>query len=156
MASLGAKSVRTKAIVVQLVIVAGLVVWFKMALPRIERAREAAEVAERERKIQKFFDSMVVENTPSDADAPSAKGEKRAQPQRLRLAASVEDVERALGAPDANMTDFRGGQHLTWTGTRHKLEASFNKGTLYALTFTDLSSGHGTMVFESSAQWREF
>ena len=54
------------------------------------------------------------------------------------------------------MTDFRGGQHLTWIGTRHKLAASFNKGRLYALTFTDLTTGHGMQVFESSAQFRSF
>jgi hypothetical protein len=54
------------------------------------------------------------------------------------------------------MTDFRGGQHLTWIGPRHRLEASFDKGRLYALTLTDLQTGHGMQVFESSAEWRAF
>ena len=82
--------------------------------------------------------------------------DRPARPQQLRIFPPVDEVQQALGAPSASMTDFRGGQHLTWIGTRHSLEVSFDKGHLYALTLTDLESGHGATIYESPTFWRKF
>jgi hypothetical protein len=156
MPHVGSRSVRAKAILIQLAIVVGLIAWFKIFLPEIERARAAAETAERERRIQSLVQTVVAEELRPDDGAPAGGGEAGGHPQRLRVTPPVREVQEALGAPDQSMTDFRGGQHLTWIGTNHKLEASFNKGRLYALTLVDLRSGHGATVFESSSQWRPF
>ena len=177
---IGALTVWTKAIIIQVMILAGLIAYFKVALPRIEKARAEAAAAEREQRIESFVQSVVVEAPGRENDAPAANGEKsprsqlfprllgqwqrppasngatRARPQRLRITPAVDEVQEALGAPEQNMTDFRGGQHLTWTGKSHKLDLSFNKGGLYALALTDLQTGKGMTVFESSAQWQQF
>lgn len=153
---IGSISVRTKAILIQALIILGLIVWFKLVLPIIQNERAADELARHEQKIESLVQSMVVDAAGPETDAPAKHGAKPARPKRLRFTASVEDIQRALGAPDTSMTDFRGGQHLTWIGTRHKLEASFNKGRLYALALVDLQTGHGMTVFEWSAQWQQF
>ena len=177
---IGTLSVWTKAIIIQVVIFAGVIVYFKVALPRIEKARAEAAAAEREQRIEAFVQSVAVEAAGREDDAPAANEEKspraqlfprllgqwqrapasngatRARPQRLRITPAVDEVQEALGAPEQNMTDFRGGQHLTWTGKSHKLDLSFNKGRLYALALTDLRTGKGMTVFESSAQWQQF
>jgi len=87
---------------------------------------------------------------------PTVDGVRRVRPQRLRITPAVGDVQQALGVPDQSMTDFRGGQHLTWLGTRHQLEAAFDKEHLYAVTLTDRQTGHGMTVYESSAHYRPF
>lgn len=156
MAGIGSWSPRTKAMVIQAVVVAGLIAWFKFGLPGIRRAQGAADVAEREQRIEGFVGEMIVADPSRTVETPAADGEARAHPERLSGTLSLEEVERALGAPETSATDFRGGEHLTWTGTRHRLEASFDKGRLYALTLTDLKTGHGSTVLESSAQWRPF
>ena len=152
----GLGSVRTRVIIIQVGIVIGVMIWYKLFLPEIQKARAAAEAAKREQRIESIVQSIVAEAAGRENDAPATQGETRGRPQRLRITPPVEEVQQQLGAPDTNMTDFRGGQHLTWIGTRHKLEASFDKGRLYALTLTDLQTGHGMQVFESSAQWRAF
>jgi hypothetical protein len=154
MAPFHSKRARTRAIV-QLAIVAGLIAFYKLGVPAIEKAHERAAAAEREQAINSFFQSVVAEVGGSAGRAPGG-GETGSVPKRLRLLPDVEGVEQRLGAPDQTMTGFAGGQHLTWTGTRHKLQGSFNKGQLYALTMFDLQTGHGETVYESSAQWHPF
>jgi hypothetical protein len=148
--------ISTRVIVIQLVIlifIAGVYAFVKIYVPQMEKARAAAELAERESRIQDFFDSMVAEDSSRAVEAP---GVGRAHPQSLRSTPEVGDVQQALGGPDTSTTDFAGGLHLTWIGTGHTLEASFNRGQLYALSFKDSSTGHGVNVYKSSAQWQPF
>ena len=149
-------SVRTRVILVQVAIVAGVIAWYKLFLPGIQEDRAAAEAARREQKIEALVQSMVIEAAGRENDTPETPGSTRQRPQRLRFTPPVDEVQQELGAPDTSMTDFRGGQHLTWVGTSHSLELSFDKGRLYALTLTELKTGHGMQVFESAAQWRAF
>ena len=160
MAWFNLKSTRNRVIVSQLVIILGLVVFYKLALPKIQQAREASETAAREQRIMALVHSLVAEvgkaEEPTSGSAPDADDDSCGRPEHLRVTPQVGDVEQELGLPQQSVTDFMGGQHLTWIGTRHKLVASFNKGRLYALTITDMKTGHGRQVFESSAQWRVF
>ena len=149
-------SVRTRVILVQVVILAGVIAWYKVFWPQIQKERAAAEAAGREQKIQALVQSMVIEAAGRESNGAAAPGQMPARPQRLRFTPPVDEVQQELGAPDTSMTDFRSGQHLTWIGTKRSLELSFDKGRLYALTLTDLQSGHGMQVFESPAQWRAF
>jgi hypothetical protein len=138
---------RNRIIFTQVAIVALLLGFYKLAVPRIQKAREASAAEEREQRMMAFVESAVVE-------VGSSNESKR--PERLRSTPEVHDVELELGAPQESMNDALGGQHLTWIGTRHKLMASFDKGKLYALTVTDMKTTHGRQIFESSAQWRPF
>jgi hypothetical protein len=147
---------RAKVIVAQFVILAGVAVWLKVYIPRMEAARAATAVLEREKRIQTSYQSMVVEDTNREVEAPESKAKGPVHPLRLRTSASVGEVEQTLGAPDSEQSDFRGGLHLMWAGSQHTLEASFNRGRLYCLTITDRQTGHGSMVFESSLYWRPF
>jgi hypothetical protein len=156
MARWGFGSVRTRTIVIQVAIVAGVILWLTLGWPKIRKERAAAELARREQKIQSFLQSAVVEAGGEEIAVPTGEGVRRVRPQRLRITPAVGEVQQALGAPDRSMTDFRAGQHLIWLGTRHQLEASFDKGRLYAVTLTDLQTGHGITVYESSAQYRPF
>ena len=146
----------TKVIVVQLLIAAALVGLYKLYLPRMEREEAAARAAERERKLQAFVHLMIVEDPSRQANAVGADGEKIAHPQKLLEEDSLSEVQQALGAPDTVFTDFRGGEHFTWKGTRHDLEAAFNKGVLYNLSYENRQSGHGVSVFASSEYWQSF
>jgi hypothetical protein len=146
-------SVRARVILVQAMIVAGLLVWFKVGLPKIQAQRAAAEAAERDQRIEAFVESVVAETGTAQ---PAGGREPGARPKHLRRLPHVEEVQQAIGAPDTSTTDFRGGQHLTWSGARHKLTGSFNKGRLYSLALEDLRTGRGFRVFESSAHWQEF
>jgi len=145
-----------RAIIVQAVIVALLLGWFKFGLPRIQKARAAAEAAKREIRINDMFQSVMAEDPTREVDAPSAQGTTKAHPQRLRITPSADELERALGAPDAFYVDFRRGRHLIWRGTAHSLEASFDQGRLYCLRIEDTRTGHGSLVFDSSVQWHPF
>jgi hypothetical protein len=147
-------SVRTKIMVSQAIVIVGLIAWFKMYLPRLERQQAASEARERDRKIQTFFRWAVIEDSPRAADMPARSGEQR--PQRLRRAPSLQEAEQMLGAPGGRSTDIRGGLHVTWLGTGYKLEGSFDKDRLYCLTLTDRRTGHGANVFESSSSWHPF
>jgi hypothetical protein len=149
------KRARNRALVIQVGIVAVMIAFYKFGVPRIEAARARAAAAERELNINAFFQSVAVEAGGSEAQAPEG-GEKGSHPKRLQRTPDVREVEQQLGAPDESMTGYGGAEHLTWIGTRHKLQGSFNKGQLYALTIFDLQTGHGEAVFESSAQWRAF
>jgi len=145
---------RAKIILIQAAVVAGLVVYFKVALPRIEKARAEGRAAAREVAMTNYFESVTMEMPGETAKPNTAAGTGNAR--RLRRVPDVEEVQQALGAPNQSMPDFAGAQHLTWIGTEHKLIASFNKGQLYALTISDLSGEHGERVFESSAIWQKF
>ncbi len=148
--------VRWRLILIQLVVVAGLVAFFKFYLPRFDREKAAHAAAERERRIEAFFPKEIVED-PSHEVAVSLEGSiVKRHPQRLRATLSVEDVEAELGVPDLSTTDFRGGQHLTWIGATHKIQGSFNAGRLYCLTHEDRSTGHGVMVFDSIWSWHPY
>ena len=156
MARWGLGSLRTRTIIIQVAIFAAVILWLTLALPKIQKERAAAELARREQKIESFVQSAVVEAGDEEIAVPTVEGVRRVRPQRLRITPAVGEVQQALGAPDRSMTDFRGGQHLIWIGTRHQLEASFAKGRLFAVTLTDRQTGHGMTVYESSAQYRPF
>lgn len=156
MARWGFGGVRTRTIVIQVAVVAAVILWLKLALPKIQKDRAAAELARRERNIQAFVQSTVVESGGEEIEVSTVEGTKRVRPKVLRITPAVGDVQQALGAPDESMTDFRGGQHLIWYGTKHKLEAAFDRGRLYAVTLTDLQTGHGMTVYESRSQYHPF
>ena len=147
-------STRNKAILVQVAIVAGLVIYFKVALPRMEEARMAERVSAREEAIHAFFQSVTTQ--VGAADPQDAGAGKAGNALRLRVTPDVTEVQRQLGAPDQSMTDFAGAQHLTWFGKEQKLVASFNKGQLYAVTISDLAGEHGERVYQTSAQYQKF
>ncbi|MFB3924133.1 MAG: hypothetical protein ACE145_20615 [Terriglobia bacterium] len=149
-------SVRTRAILVQVVIVAGVIAWYKIFWPGIQKERAAAERARRDAKIAAFVESAVVEAAGRENDAPSSSGQAGARPQRLRLTPSADEAQAALGAPDTSMTDFAGALHLTWIGNTNSLELAFDKGRLYALTLTERKSGRGWTAYENPAMFRAF
>jgi hypothetical protein len=142
-----------RAIAIQLVIIAGLVAFLKFYVPRMEKNRQSEDLEKREGRIESLFKEMVVEDSSRTVEAP---GSGETHPQSLRSTPSVQDVDQALGGPDTSSTDYAGGLHLTWIGTKHSLEASFNHGRLYCLTLRNRSTGHGASVFESSANWQAF
>jgi hypothetical protein len=148
--------VRWRIILIQLAIVAGLVAFYKLFLPHWERMEAARQAAERERKIEAFFRKVVVEDTAHEIDVPGEGAGAKRHPQRLRATLTLAEVEAALGAPDVASTDFRSDQHLTWIGTTHKMEGSFNVGRLYGLAREDRATGHGVMVFESISTWHAY
>jgi len=124
-------------ILVQVVIIAGLIGFLKFYLPHREKAQAAARVAQRENHIEQFFNAIA------------GNSKSGTQSHNLRSTPSTRKVEQRLGPPDTSTTDFRGGLHLTWIGTRHSLQCSFNKGQLYYLTLTNRSTGES--VSASSA-----
>jgi hypothetical protein len=147
-------STRSKVILVQAAIVVGLVAYFKVALPMIEKGRTAARISAREEAIHAFFKSVTTQ--VGGADAQEAGESEAVGELRLRITPDATEVQRQLGAPDQSMTDFAGAQHLTWKGNVRMLVASFNKGQLYALTISDLAGEHGERVFQASAQYQKF
>ena len=118
-----------RMILIQLVIIAGLIGFIEFYLPHMEKSQAAARLAQRENHIEQFFNSIVGDSNPG------------AQSHSLRSTPSMQEVEQRLGPPETGSTDFRGGLHLTWTGTRHSLQCSFYKGQLYYLTFTNRTTG---------------
>ncbi len=148
--------IATRVIVIQLSILALAAVLYKVYIPKIQQARAATVAAERERKIEAFFESAVVEDPSLNVEVPVPGGNPPAHPQKLRVLPTVQEVEQALGAPDKQTTDFRQGLHLTWTGTAQSLEASFAEGRLYNLRLEDLRTAHGVLVFESATSWHPF
>jgi hypothetical protein len=149
-------SALTKAIIVQLAIVASILALYKAYLPRMEREEAASLAKDREQRIEAFARLMIVEDPSRQVEAIGVDGEKLSHPQKLLQESSLGEVEQALGAPTAEFSDFRQGQHLAWKGTRHELEAAFNRGSLYNLRFGNLQSGHGVSVYESSVYWKTF
>lgn len=146
----------TKAIIVQLMIVTAILALYRAYLPRMEREQAASLAKDREQRIEAFARRMIVEDPSRQVKTVGVDGEKLAHPQKLLQESSLGEVQQALGAPTAEFSDFRQGQHLAWKGTRHELEAAFNKGSLYNLRLENLQSGRGVSVYESSVYWQTF
>lgn len=147
-------AVPKRVMLIQLAILGSLAAFYLLYLPLREKSRAAAEAKECEQKIETLFQSLVVEDASREVLA--ADGKTRVHPQRLTRTPSLGEVEQGLALPDRRSTDFRGGLHLTWTGTEHTLEASFDRGRLYCLRMEDLRTRHGALVFESSYRWHPF
>src|SRR5207249_2603672 len=75
---------RAKLIVPGVLIVVGLIAWFKIYLPRAQKADAVAEASERERKIGNFFRWAVIEDTKREAPATGNSGDQTVHPQKLR------------------------------------------------------------------------
>jgi hypothetical protein len=142
--------------VTQILILTGIVAFYKLYLPLYTRDLAERAAAARERKINAFFQDAVVEDSAQEISVPLEGVIVKRHPQRLRAIFSPHEVESTLGAPNTTTTDFGGGQHLTWLGTAHKLTASFHLGRLYSLTLEDRATGHGAMVYESPQWWHPY
>src|SRR5690242_2870116 len=125
-------------IVIQILVLGGILIFFKLYLPRHERKLAAERVAQRELRITAFIKENVLENSDREVTVPLDGAIVKRHPQKLRAIASPDAVEAKLGVPNKSAVDFQGGQHLTWVGTSHKLEAAFNKGRLYCVTWEDV------------------
>ncbi len=145
-----------RVIVVQVVILLGLAAFFKFYLPYRSRQLAGQEVATREQKIDAFFRDSVEEDATQEIPVPLDGAVVRRHPQKLRVTFSPQEVESTLGVPTSVTTDFRGGQHLIWIGTTHKLEASFDAGRLYCLSLEDRTTGHGVLVYASYPLWHPY
>jgi hypothetical protein len=145
-----------RVIVIQLLVLLGLVAYYQLYLPHRARELAARATAAREEKITALFQDSVVEDSKHEISVPLEGAIVRRHPQRLRIVFSPREAEAELGVPDAITNDFRGGYHLTWLGTTHKLEAAFNAGRLYCLTLEDRSTGHGVLVYESLSSWHPY
>ena len=145
-----------RAILIQVAIAAGLILWFKLGIPGLQKERNAQAAAELEGRIHDFIQSSVVEDSGRELPVPAESATGFSHPQHLQNTPSIEETKQSLGPADGFTSDIRGGVHIIWTGTQHKLEASFNKGRLYCLRVEDLRTGHGQLVFESSQDWRPF
>ncbi|MGO9305967.1 MAG: hypothetical protein ACLP3R_20110 [Candidatus Korobacteraceae bacterium] len=145
-------AVPKRMMAIQIAVLASLAAFYFLYLPYRSGSEAAAEAQERELKIEALFQSLVVEDTHGEVEVTGVGGKA----QRLNRLPAVDEFVQALGLPDRRTTDFRGGLHITWTGTAHSLEAAFYSGRLYCLRHEDLRSGHGALVFESSAAWRPF
>ncbi|MGD0225620.1 MAG: hypothetical protein ABSF71_25105 [Terriglobia bacterium] len=145
-----------RVIVIQLVILLGILALYKVYLPYHERDLARRATAAREQKISAFFQDAVMEDSTREISAPVEGAIVKRHPQRLRLTFSPHETESKLGVPDAATSDFAGGQHLTWLGNAHKLEASFNAGHLYCLAFEARATGHGVLVYDSPESWHPY
>src|SRR6202041_1203854 len=94
-----------------------------------------------------------VEDSASEISVPVDGTIVKRHPQRLRTTFSPQDAESKLGIPDKNISDFRGGQHLSWVGTAHTLQAAFDAGRLYYISLEDRATGHGGGVYASFDLW---
>jgi len=148
--------VRWWTIVIQALVLLGLAAFFKFFLPHYRRQSTEREAASREHRINALFENSVETDTRQQVSVPLDGAIVKRYPQRLRLELSPREVEDRLGLPARIATDFRGGRHLTWFGTNHKLEAAFNAGRLYCLTLEDRSTGHGVMVFAAPTSWHPY
>ncbi|HXX21854.1 MAG TPA: hypothetical protein VEO19_01740 [Terriglobia bacterium] len=148
--------VRKRLMAIQLAILASLAAFYFLYLPYRTKSQAEAEAEERELKTEALFESLVVEDARSEVELPGTGGKVRLHPQRLNRMPAVDEVVQELGLPDRRTTDFQSGLHMTWTGTAHSLEASFDRGRLYCLRREDLRTGHGALVFESSVAWHPF
>jgi hypothetical protein len=145
-----------RVIMIQVLLLSGLAAFFKLYLPHYTRGVASREAATRERRINDLFQNAVEQDTTQEISVPLDGAVVKRYPQKLRLVLTPQEVEDSLGVPATMTTDFRGGQHLTWFGTSHKLEASFNAGRLYCLTLHDRSTGHGVMVFAAPTSWHPY
>jgi hypothetical protein len=142
-----------RVIVIQFLILLGLVAFFKLYLPHRAHALAAQASADREQKIMALFQESVAEDPAHEISVPWQGAMVKRHPQSLSVTFSPAEAESRLGPPDTSTTDFQGGQHLTWVGTAHKLEASFNRGHLYCLNLEDRGASHGVLVFPSIWGW---
>jgi hypothetical protein len=145
-----------RAIVIQLLILLGLAALYKVYLPRHEREMARRELATRELRINTVFRDSVEEDSAREISVPMDGAIVKRHPQRLRTTFSPQAAESMLGVPDVATTDFRGGQHLTWLGTTHKLEVSFDAGHLYCLALEDRATSHGVLVYRSPELWHPY
>jgi hypothetical protein len=145
-----------RVMVIQFLILLGLVAFYKLYLPHRARDLAGHAAATREQKINALFQDSVVEDSTHEISVPLGGVIVKRHPQRLSTIFSPQEAESRLGVPDAAQIDFAGGQHLTWLGTAHKLEASFNAGRLYGLTLEDRATGHGVLVYESIWAWHPY
>ena len=143
-------------ITIQAILLGGLLAFFTLFLPYYHRQSADREAGQREQRINALFENAVEQDTRQQISVPLDGAIVKRYPQKLRLALSPQEVENSLGIPARATTDFRGGQHLTWFGTSHKLEASFNAGRLYCLTLEDRLTGHGVMVYASPTSWHPY
>ena len=143
-------------ILIQVVILGGILLFFKFYLPHHERKLAAERVAQREQRIAEFIKENVVENSARQVSVPLDGTIVTRHPQKLRAIASPENIEAELGVPNTSTVDFQGGQHLTWVGTSHKVDAAFNKGRLYCVTWEDLPTHRGAFVYESEELWHPY
>lgn len=138
-----------RVILVQVLLLSGLLLFFKFYLPYRERQSARQAVVTREQGIVAFFHDSVETDSDREISVPFDGELVKRHPERLRSLFSPRDAEAELGVPDATATDFSGGQHLTWVGTAHKLEISFNAGRLYCIALEDRGTGHGSLVYAS-------
>jgi hypothetical protein len=141
---------------IQLLVLMVLAVFLKLYLPRHQRDLAARAAATREQKITALFKDVVEEDSTREVSVPLDGVIVKRHPQRLRTTFSPEDIESTLGIPTTTTVDFRGGQHMSWVGTAHRLEAAFDSGSLYCLTLEDRSTGHGVMVYKSTGPWHPY
>jgi hypothetical protein len=156
MPSLSLNRVPRRVILIQLLVVLGLVAYYQLYLPHRARVLARRAGATREEKITALFQDAVVQDSKHEISVPLEGAIVKRHPQRLRIVFSPREAENELGVPDAVTNDFRGGYHLTWLGTTHKLEASFNAGRLYGLSLEDRTTGHGVLVYESLSLWHPY
>ena len=147
-------AVSKRLLAIQFAILAGLVAFYFLYLPYRTKSQTAAEAELREQEIESLVQSLVVEDPHTEVAAPGTEG--KVHPQRLNRTPAADELARDLGLPSERTEDFRGGLHITWKGTAHSLEGAFDHGRLYCLRYEDLRTGHGALVFESSAVWRPF
>jgi hypothetical protein len=137
---------------IQVAILLGLITAYKLYLPRHARELAARAAAAREKSIDALYQSSV-EDSASEISVPLDGVIVKRHPQRLRTTLTTQEAESTLGIPDRNISDFRGGQHLTWVGTTHTLQAAFDAGRLYYLSLEDRATGHGARVYGSFDLW---
>jgi hypothetical protein len=145
-----------RVIAIQLAILLGLLVLYKVYIPYHQRDLARRTTADRERRIGALFQDSVVEDSTREIAVPLDGAIMQRHPQKLRTVFSPAEVESSLGVPDISTTDFAGGQHLTWLGTAHKLQASFVAGRLYCLSLEDRATGHGALVYRDPLQWHPY
>ncbi|HTS70319.1 MAG TPA: hypothetical protein VMO17_15165 [Terriglobia bacterium] len=147
---------RLSLFLLQLVVVLGLIALYRWYVPYHAREKAAQAAAVREAKITAFFQDAVLEEPKREISVPLEGAIVKRHPWRLRTVFSPREATSALGPPDATTFDFRGGQHLTWIGTNHQLEASFEAGRVYCLSLEDRATGHGMIVYESVTSWHPY
>jgi hypothetical protein len=145
-----------RIILVQILLLGAVLIFLKVYLPHHQRQLEAERLVQREQKITSFFQNSVVEDSNREISVSLDGMIVKRHPQHLRTVYSPDDVETDLGAPQTSMTDFQGGQHLTWVGTGHRLEAAFTTGRLYCITWADLTTHRGVLVYESEDLWHPY
>lgn len=141
---------------IQLLVLAAILISIKLYIPRHERSLAAQASVAREEKINALFHDSILEDTSREVSVPLDGAMVKRHPWRLRTTFSPREAESALGVPNTSAVDFRGGQHLTWIGTSHKVEAAFDAGRLFCLTWEDLATHHGEQVYDSEDQWRPY